>query len=340
MYEDRAPESVWRGPWWRRSAQRLWRSAGDNGDRGGRPLRLWATEDAVVVVRFDRVQAFRSATGAPLWTWRPPGEEVVALASADVQDGLGLVLHHDDGARETKQYGLTALDLGTGRVEWHRDQDPQDLGSLRDAALGGGRLAVSTGWQQPVLRTLDAHSGETLSERPLPGTRAESASVLLAEPFVLLVKGQGARSRPRLLVTRGTDDEATIKLPPGCARFGERLAVTGDVLAIGLVPTDTDDRDEGTRIAGFSLTSGEQLWDWQGRGSSYATVLAHRGWFLVLHSFGDRLSVLDPADGRAVARRRVRGYGFHSQAAAAGDLIVLGSDSSEDDSRLRAFRWR
>ncbi|MCT9083133.1 PQQ-like beta-propeller repeat protein [Streptomyces fulvoviolaceus] len=131
-----------------------------------------------------------------------------------------------------------------------------------------------------------------------------------------------------------------IALPKGYERFGERLAVAGNVLAVRLVPTKEDEYDKGTKIGAFSLSSGRLLWEWRGKGSSYATVLAHRGWLLVLHRYGDRLSVLDPADGRVVTRRRLRGHGFHSRAAARGDVIALSCDAVDDTGRLRVFRWR
>ncbi|MCT9083134.1 PQQ-like beta-propeller repeat protein [Streptomyces fulvoviolaceus] len=166
----------------------MWRSPYVKGERGDRPLGLWVTDDAVVVVRLDRVQAFRVTTGVPLWTWRPPGEEVVVLASADVRDGLGVVLHYDDGARDPKHVGLTALDLGSGTVAWSREQDKERLGYIgthpSGTALGRGRIATEDHhWDgRRTLRALDPRTGEIEWEHPLTNPRIEKASVLLAEP--------------------------------------------------------------------------------------------------------------------------------------------------------------
>ncbi|MET7693273.1 hypothetical protein ABZT06_35835 [Streptomyces sp. NPDC005483] len=131
--------------------------------------------------------------------------------------------------------------------------------------------------------------------------------------------------------------------------------MTGDTLAVERIPGDTlqrddrhrgerhpDDRhpDGGHRIGAFSLSSGKLLWTWQGGEVSSCTPLAHRGWFLVLHRRGDRLAVLDPVDGRLVARRRLSGVGTDLLAAASGDVIAAACRSHGTSRRLRVFRWR
>ncbi|MET7693272.1 hypothetical protein ABZT06_35830 [Streptomyces sp. NPDC005483] len=158
MHEDRAPESVWRHSRWRGSVRRLWTSPWET-DLRDKPLALWATDDAVVDVRVDRVRAFRIPDGAPVWTWRPPGEEVVAVASSDVRDGFGVVLHHDDGAAEAGRIGVTALDLATAEAAWSRAQRRDGLGLLTrrtgGTALAEGRIATVDG---RTLRALDART--------------------------------------------------------------------------------------------------------------------------------------------------------------------------------------
>lgn len=59
-----------------------------------------------------------------------------------------------------------------------------------------------------------------------------------------------------------------------------------------------------------------------------------------MHGYGGRLSVLDPADGRVVARRRLRGTAFDSLAAASGDFIAVGCEAGDYSHGLRVFRWR
>ncbi|UXX94254.1 hypothetical protein N7U49_23095 [Streptomyces sp. AD2-2] len=130
MDEDKAPESVWRRSWWRRSARRLWRTPDETDDPGGRPLGLWLTDDTVVVARVDGVRAFGTATGEPLWTWQPPGGQIVGLVSADAQGSEGVVMHYEESRRDVRRVGLTTLAVATGEVVRRRKQDAAPLGHL------------------------------------------------------------------------------------------------------------------------------------------------------------------------------------------------------------------
>jgi hypothetical protein len=289
------------------------------------------------------VQADRAATGEPLWTWRPPGEQVVRLVSADTEDGVGVVLHYDDGRRDVKRVGLTSPAVGTGEVVGHREQDTDRLGHLRSqVAVGGGLIATADEFwtEQPVLRTLDVGSGEARWQHRLTDPQVENASVISAWPFVASLRMRGTRGRPRLLVL-GDDgtESAALTLPDGYEKFGERVAVAGDVLVVGVVPEDETEREKGDRLGAYSVSSGRLLWEWHDKGS-YATPLAHRGRLLVVHRYGRRLSVLDPADGRVVARRKLRGTAFDPLVAASGDMVAVGCEARDYSRRLRVFRWR
>lgn len=85
---------------------------------------------------------------------------------ADAEEGMGVVLHDDDGIQDPKHACLTGLDLHTGTVAWHREQDADRLGDVDlhsdDAALGAGRIATAMDlWKErPALRTLDARADE------------------------------------------------------------------------------------------------------------------------------------------------------------------------------------
>ena len=354
MNEDEAPESVWKHSWWRRSARRLWRTPYEKGEAGGKPLGLWLTGDTVAVARFDRVQAYRVTTGEPLWTWRPPGEQVVGLVSADTTDGGGVVLHHDDGLLDVERVGLTSLAVDTGEVVRHREQDAEPLGYLpSDVAVGGGLVAAAVeSWKadefgngdEVTLHTLDVDTGRVRYKHTLRDRRVQNASAISARPFVAHLEARGARGRPRLLVLDAVrKDAVTLQLPDDCEKFGKQVAATSGVLAVQLVPADETDRDKGVRVGAYSTSSGELLWEWHTKGWRHeeAVVLAHRGWLLVLHRYAHRLSVLDPADGRVVARRRLRGRGaIWPFAAAAGELIAVSCGSPGDIRRLRVFRWR
>lgn len=146
-YEDRAPESVWggtKGPWWRRgpaSAPRLWKYPREKGSPGA-PLSTWAVGGTLAMARSDRVEAYGLTTGDPLWTWQPPDGKVLAHASADAPDGVGVVLHHGqaDGDGGAEHVRLTGLDIGSGRVLWSREQRADALGSV---ALGGGLIVTA-----------------------------------------------------------------------------------------------------------------------------------------------------------------------------------------------------
>ena len=344
MSEDKAPESVWDHSRWRRSARRLWRTPFEEGVTGRETLGLWLTDDTVAVARFDRVQAYRMATGEPLWTWRPPGEQVVARVSADTEDGVGVVLHHDDGLLDVENVGLTLLAVDTGEVVRHREQDAEPLGHLPfDMAVGGGLVAAPvTSWKgdEVTLRTLDVDTGKVRREHTLRDRRVARASAISARPFVAHLEARGARGGPQLLVLDGYRKEpATLALPDGYTRFGERVAVTGDVLAVELIPAAKAEQDAGTRLGAFSMSSGEFLWEWRSKGASMVP-LAHRGWLLALHRYGRRLSVLDPVDGRVVARRRLRADVFRPLLAASGDVFAVGCEFSGNFRRLHVFRWR
>lgn len=347
MDEDKAPESVWRRSWWRRSARRLWRTPDETDDPGGRPLGLWLTDDTVVVARVDGVRAFRTATGEPLWTWRPPSGQIVGLVSADAQGGEGVVMHYEESRRDVRRVGLTTLAVATGEVVRRRKQDAAPLGHLPSkVALGGGLLATAgeswKDWEtRPVMRALDVDTGEVRWKHELTDPRVESASVISASPFVASLKTRGAHGRRSLLFLGDGDTEAvTLQLPEGYEKFGERVAVTGGVLVVGLVPKDRTEHDLGSPLGAYSLTTGELIWRWQGGDTHHDTPLAHRGWLLIVHGYGGRLSVLDPADGRVVARRRLRGTAFDSLVAASGDLIAVGCEAGDYSHGLRVFRWR
>jgi outer membrane protein assembly factor BamB len=347
MYEDKASDSAWKHSWWRRSAHRLWRTPDAKGDLGGKPLGLWLTDDTVVIARVDGVQAFRATTGEPLWTWRPPGDQVVGLVSADVQSGVGVVMHYEEARRDVKRVALTSLAVATGEVVRSRKQDAAPLGHIPSkVALGGGLLATAgTSWkdweERPVMRALDVDTGEVRWTYELTDPRAESASVISARPFVASLRTRGVRGRHSLLVLAdGGTGAVTLALPEGYDRFGEQVALVGDVLVVGLVPKDRAELDRGNRLGAYSVSSGTFLWEWHGEETYQDGVFAHRGQLLVVHEYGGRLSVLDPADGRVVARRRLPGTAFDSLVAASGDLVAVGCEAGDYSHGLRMFRWR
>jgi hypothetical protein len=146
--------------------------------------------------------------------------------------------------------------------------------------------------------------------------------VLLAEPFVVRLEGRGSQPIPAAGHGRDRNTGRPDHAAERYEKFAAHPAVAGDVLAVGMV------------------SSGKPLWEWQGKGTPDATVLSHLGRLMVLHGYGDRLSVLDPADGRVVAHRRLPGYAFEPRFAVSGDVIAVSCASGGGTRRLRAFRWR
>ena len=359
MHQDRAPESVWAAPeptkrrlrLFRRDpeAPTLWQSEFESQDLG-EPLGVWATDQAVALVRFDRVAAYAAATGEPRWTWRPPGREVIVRVAQDAEDGLGVVLHHDDGERDAQHVRLTALDLASGDVAWSREQRRDRLGFIGDTythevATGGGRIATTHAWERDApatVRCLDARTGDLQWERPLPDRWGDSFSVLATHPPVLSVGNRDKRSRPRLYVVR-EDGQWHIELPDGYKDFGPAVAVVGDTLTIGLEPgepVNDDAKSADALLRAYSVSTGEQLWEWRTDHGRTLHPLAHRGYFMVGNGYGSRVTVLDPADGRLVAERRLPGFSYRARYAAVDDRLAVVCHAVSETRRLRVFRWK
>ncbi|NEA64336.1 PQQ-binding-like beta-propeller repeat protein [Streptomyces sp. SID12488] len=359
MHQDRAPESVWAAapePAKRRlrlfrrdpEAQTLWQSEFEQRDLG-EPLGLWATDEAVTLARFDRVTAYAPATGEPLWTWQPPGRDVIVRVSQDAQDGLGVVLHHDDGEPGATHVRLTALALGSGAVAWSREQSKKQLGYVgadhaREVAIGGGRTVTVASREAdapPVVRCLDTRTGDLQWERSLPDRAGDRFSVLATDPPVLSVRNDGERSRPRLYVVR-EDGQWHVELPDGYKDFGPAVGVVGDTLAVGLEPDEPagDEKSADTLLRAYSVRTGEQLWEWRVDHGRTLHPLAHRGYFLVGNGYGSRVTVLDPADGRVVAERRFPGFSYRARYAAWGDRLAVVCHAVSETRRLRVFRWK
>ncbi|GAA3894774.1 hypothetical protein GCM10023084_54440 [Streptomyces lacrimifluminis] len=360
MHQDRAPESVWAAapePAKRRlrlfrrdpEAQTLWQSGFEQQDLG-EPLGLWATDEAVALARFDRVAAYAPATGEPLWTWQPPGQDVIVGVSQDTQEGLGIVLHHDDGEPGAPHVRLTALDLGSGAVAWSREQPKDRLGHLgtdhaREVAIGGGRVATLSSRPAdapPVVRCLDARTGAVQWERSLPDRWGDWYSLLATDPPVLSVRNDGRRTRPRLYVVR-EDGQWHVELPDGYKDFGPAVATVDDTLVVGLEPDEPvgdDEKGVEALLRAYSVSSGEQLWEWRTDHGRTLHPLVHRGYFMVGNGYGSRVTVLDPADGRVVAERRVPGFSYRARYAAWGDRLAVVCHAVSETRRLRVFRWK
>ncbi|WP_262061227.1 PQQ-like beta-propeller repeat protein [Streptomyces sp. STR69] len=370
MYEDKAPDAVWAGRstrrrWGRRpaSARLLWRTERENGSQGA-PLGTWALDGTLALARVDGVRAYGLTTGEPLWSWQPPGDgaQVIAHVSQDTADGVIVVLHHDaghgddrrtdDGHARVWHVSLTGLDLRTGTAVWTRDQRADELGSVGadapEVALGGGRIAAVTarirdGGTETTVRVLDARTGALQWERPVPEGRRD-AFVLTAGPVVVSTAGPedpaSPHSRLRLHIV-GEDAQQAIDLPPLYEAFGAHPVIVGDTLAVELVPPQPYDTEHmGSTLRAVSTATGEFRWSWSSTYGRTIFPLAHRGALLVLNGYGDRATVLDPADGRVVAERSLPGYSYQARLVAAGDCLAVVCTAPRTTTRVRVFRWK
>lgn len=70
-------------------------------------------------------------------------------------------------------------------------------------------------------------------------------------------------------MAEGGTEDVRIELPDRYEKFGERVAVAGDVLAVELLPADEAERAEGIRIRRSPCL----LWEWQGHAEAVAVAV-------------------------------------------------------------------
>lgn len=247
---------------------------------------------------------------------------------------------------------LTGLDLRTGTAVWTREQRADELGSVGadapEVALGGGRIAAVTaqardGGPETTVRVLDARTGALQWERPLPEGRRD-AFVLTAGPVVVATAGPEDSASPHArlrLHAVGEDVRQAIDLPQLYEAFGAHPVIVGDTLAVELVPPQPYDTEHmGSTLRAVSAATGEFRWSWSSTYGRTIFPLAHRGALLVLNGYGDRATVLDPADGRVVAERSLPGYSYQARLVASGDCLAVVCTAPHATTRVRVFRWK
>jgi hypothetical protein len=62
-----------------------------------------------------------------------------------------------------------------------------------------------------------------------------------------------------------------------------------------------------------------------------------RGYLVVLNGYGDRATVLDPADGRVMAERSLPGYSFRARLVASGDCLAVVCTAPRTTRRVRVL---
>ncbi|MFD4529968.1 hypothetical protein ACFWP7_39915 [Streptomyces sp. NPDC058470] len=130
------------------------------------------------------------------------------------------------------------------------------------------------------------------------------------------------------------------RVPPYEA-FGEHPVTVGDALAVELAPPQPDDQEHtGSSLRVFSTATGDFRWSWSSTYGGTFFPPAHRGYLLVLNGYGDRATVLDPADGRVVAERSLPGHGFRARLVASGASRAVVCTAPRTTRRVRVFRWK
>ncbi|WP_093627605.1 outer membrane protein assembly factor BamB family protein [Streptomyces sp. 3213.3] len=260
----------------------------------------------------------------------------------------------NDGHARVGHVRLTGLDLRTGAAVCTREQRADELGAVGadtpEVALGGGRVAVATArgrdeGPETTVRVLDARTGALHWERPLPEGRRD-ALVLTAGPVVVSTAGPEDSASPHTrlrlrLHMVGEDSEQAIELPQLYEAFGAHPVIVGDTLAVELVPPQPYDTEHmGSTLRAVSAATGEFRWSWSSTYGRTIFPLAHRGALLVLNGYGDRATVLDPADGRVVAERSLPGHSYQARLVASGDCLAVVCTAPRTTTRVRVFRWK
>lgn len=344
MYEDSAPETAWGHNRRLRALRPVWKSDKDSSrvdTYEDEPLGGWLIGELVVRADFDRLRAYDIGTGTVRWTWPVPGRDVVVTVSPDADDGIALVLHHDEASSGRGLATVTAVDLATGKQAWSRDR--HDMGfryfhsSTPHTTLSGRRIASIS---EEHIESVEPEDGAGLWRSPLPGEAGNrDVWIMCADPLVVASTGHGRRGERRIFVFDDSGNvTASPSLPSAYRKVTLPAAVVNGVLVAGLVHAD-DSSDELARIGGFDLSTGELRWERRPGGISVQSLLPHRGLLLVLHSFGSKITALDARDGRVIARRRLRGYGGSGLLRVAGArFAVIGRSGGR--SPLRVFHWR
>ncbi|MFE7309862.1 PQQ-binding-like beta-propeller repeat protein [Streptomyces sp. NPDC057546] len=268
----------------------------------------WLIGELVVPADFDRLRAYDIGTGTVRWTWPVPGRDVLVAVSPDADDGIALVLHHDEASSSRGRPTVTAVPLSTGKQAWSRNHHGRSLdyfhSSTPHTTLSGRRIASIS---EKYVESVDPEDGAALRRSPLPRkARNRDVWITYADPLVVASPERGRRGERRIFVFDDSGNvTASLSLPPAYREVALPAAVVNEVLVTRLVHPDNSS-DDPARIGGFDLSTGKLRWERRPGGTSVQSLLPHRGPLLVLHSSGSKITALDARDGRVIARRRLR----------------------------------
>ncbi|MER7170375.1 PQQ-binding-like beta-propeller repeat protein [Streptomyces mesophilus] len=302
------------------------------------------------------VTALDVRSGHELWSAQQNLDELWGGTS-----GLrhGTVALSRDRAMVATGEGVVALDSRTGRTVWTVPHGP-----ARGARIGAAedRLVLVT--QQAdgaTVTSVDTADKTVLWQRPVPvDGPIEEVEIAAVDPLLLAVRGEGRRGRNHVLhldadgrtVAEISEADGTSLLPYGSwclADRGRQVMRSGDTLIAYL---KSPGYDHVGRLAGFSLSTGRHLWTWDD-GWGIDALTWHRGCVVALRhheevSEGTHVGwrcdtyVLDPADGRKVARRRLRvtadePYTVHLDG---GRILWVDNKSRHGTPPVKAYDWR
>ncbi|WP_329597374.1 PQQ-like beta-propeller repeat protein [Streptomyces pseudovenezuelae] len=254
---------------------------------------------------------------------------------------------------------VVALDLRTGRQVWVT-QHSRDHDVWIGAA--GERLVVVTRHEgTATVRAVSVADGRVLWKKS-PAVDGPVAAVRLvcADPLLVAVEGEGRRGADCLLrldaegntVTEfaSADDGARfVPHAPWRLDHGQPWTIRAGDTLVAFVDSPT--YQHLSRLAGFSLSTGRHLWTRENTWDIDA-LASHRGHVVTLRhhkdetedrvEWGCEVRVLDPVDGREVARRRLRvtqdePYAMHLH----GDrLLWVSRRSAPFAPPVKAYDWR
>ncbi|TWF82432.1 serine/threonine protein kinase [Pseudonocardia hierapolitana] len=281
--------------------------------RGGGSSHPPAVVDGAVYIDDDRMTVYAlDATGALRW------EERGRLIAA----GAGTVLA---ATTEDARNHVTGYDAATGRVRWKSvvDGAPWEGFALdTPGAAADGRAHVGL---KHALRTLDAVTGTTLWEQPLP----DLDTVTVAGPIVYGTGGSPTAHSTLVAFDAATGRELWRRTVED--RYG-RIAVHDDTVYV--------DGGNGVGLSALDAQTGEPRWE-LGRGTSYSRAMYGTAPVVAgdtCYIGGIRVGRLDPtpaftlfAHATDTGEERFTidlalDTGYTASIALVGDTLVLGSE--------------
>ena len=303
-----------------------------------------------------RVTALDLTSGQALWTVPRNLDEL-----SHHRSGLrpGSVALSGELAMVATGETVVALDRRTGRQVWV--MQPGHDHYVRIRAAGERLFVVTVRAGAATVRAVSVADGTVLWKKPLAvDGPVEKADLVRADPLLISVEGEGRRGTD-CLVRLDADGNTVAEFSSAGAGStvvaggswriadGRPWATwAGDTLVTLVSVPSTEHL---SRPAGFSLSTGRHLWTWDD-GWGLDALTSHRGHVVALRHYKQEheeavawrceVEVLDPADGRRVARRRLRvkedePYTLHLH----GDrLLWVGRRSGPLEPPVKAYDWR